>query len=276
MFATEKRHRWTHEDRGIGPLTWARDSCYRDIGLMLFSGDEESRRAGVRFHFRHFTLIVDLPSWLIRPQKKRVEAKYWSSEEIARLGRNWYWDIHQREYGFTVSEGALHVHYGAQTMDSSTDYSKCYFLPWRRERVVRTVSIDLDGGEYGEIPVIRGQWTQEYSEARQAAEDAAPSRTWAVKDYDGEIASAIVRVYDTEYALGEGRWSWLSLFRRNRVNRRADIQFSAETGRRKGSWKGGTIGASMPIGRRDIHVDGLSRYCTDNGMEILHEIRDPR
>lgn len=276
MFAIENRRRWTNEDRGIGPLTWAIDSCYRDIGLMLFSSDEEGRQAGVRFHFRHFTLIVDLPNWLIRPQKKRVKAKYWSPEEISRLGRDWYWDIHRREYGFTVSEGALHVHYGAQTMDSSTDYSKCYFLPWRCERVVRTVSIDLDGDEYGEIPVIQGQWTREYLEARRAAEDAAPSRTWAVKDYDGEIVSATVRVYDTEYALGEGRWSWLSWFRRNRVSRRVDIQFSAETGRRKGSWKGGTVGASMPTHSHSVHADGLREYCADNGMEILHEITDPR
>ena len=41
---------------------------------------------------------------------------------------------------------------------------------------------------------------------------------------------------------------------------------AGETGKRKGSWKGGTIGHSIGMEPGELHESAFRRYCTEHNM----------
>jgi hypothetical protein len=48
-----------------------------------------------------------------------------------------------------------------------------------------------------------------------------------------------------------------------------DIRFSEETGRRKGSWKGGTLGHGIDMLPGELHEAAFRRYCATHEMEFV-------
>ena len=73
--------------------------------------------------------------------------------------------------------------------------------------------------------------------------------------YDGEIIPTTIYVEEREW-----RPKWLqftSLFSEKR--RTIDVHFSKEVGKRKGSWKGGTIGCNYQLNRKEDPIDCLKR-----------------
>ncbi len=207
---------------------------------------------------------------IIQPWRQKVIASTWNAETIERLGRNWYYDTHEREYGFSYSDGFLRVFLGRQTHDSSTTQSWSKFLPWTQWRHVRHSLYDAAGRHF---------WTKiegHNREERQAewsalykAQEDCPSMPFAFADFDGEQLTATTRIEEREWLFGEGWFKWLSLFRRPKIVRSLDIHFSGETGKRKGSWKGGTIGHSGPVLPGELHEAAFRRYCGENGMTFI-------
>jgi hypothetical protein len=60
------------------------------------------------------TFIVQLPA-IIKPWKRWVDL---SNRDWAETPNAGYWDIHSREYGFSVADGFLQVFLGPQTLAS--------------------------------------------------------------------------------------------------------------------------------------------------------------
>lgn len=78
-----------------------------------------------------------------------------------------------------------------------------------------------------------------------------------------------------EWRFGVGWFAWLSLFRKPKISRDLEIAFSGETGKRKGSWKGGTIGHSTEMRSGELHESAFRRYCAENNMTFIgHAERD--
>lgn len=231
-----RRRRWSDNDRNFWRFTFARDGFSR-IGAMLDTGDDVERdeSACLRLHALGYTLILWLPT-------------------ILKLGR---------EYGAFYSERAVHVHYGPQTMDSSTK-SRCWFVPWLHWRHVRTSLYDIQGEHFATESGL--PWPEWYE-----VKEACPSVSFDLHDFDGEFVQARTRIEEREWRLGTGRFHWLSWFRRPRVVRSLHIEFSAETGRRKGSWKGGTIGHGIDMQPGELHEAAFRRYCAEHEMEFLCE-----
>ena len=48
--------------------------------------------------------------------------------------------------------------------------------------------------------------------------------------------------------------------------------FSGETGKRKGSYKGGTLGTGINLRPGEGAVGGFMRYCQENDMRFLFEV----
>ena len=260
--------RWGDNDRYWGPFTYAVDPKYSRYGISLKSDsdvrEDRPARASLRVSFGKRTLITVLPP-IVRPWKRKVYPN-WDAATVERLGRNWYWDAHPREFGFSCSDGFLSVRYGRSTMDSSTDQHWGYFLPWRQWRHVRHSLYDLQGHH---------NWTEQQRpnlsnwEEWRAAKDACPSATFEFLDFDGEKLSAETRIEEREWRFGTGWWKWLSLFRKPKVSRDLDIQFSGETGNRKGSWKGGTVGHSIGMLPGELHLAAFRRYCQEHDMTFV-------
>lgn len=265
-----RAHRWSDNDKYFGPFTYAnsRDG-WRPLSFILSSGDgDEYPGARVRISGFGHTLIVALPQWVLRPHREKVVAQYWSEETIKRHGQNWYWQAWSREYGFCVSEGHLSVSHGRQTHDSTTDKTWGCFIPWKQWRHVRASLYDTSGKHYWtDIPDARVgtiAWEQ-----NREAEKRCPKMRFGFEDYDGEIITATTHIEEREWHFGEGWFKWLSWFRKPKICRSLDIRFSAETGRRKGSWKGGTVGHAIDMLPGELHEAAFRRYCVEHDMTFI-------
>jgi hypothetical protein len=274
-----RTRRWSDNDHYLGPLTYAHQPKpgYRPFGVVLESGDgAEYPGCQLRMNVLGHTLILALPQAVLRPERKKVYPQSWDAATIERLGRNWYWDYAKRTYGFSYSEGFLQVFLGRQTHDSSTEQRWSKFLPWTQWRHVRCGLYGLNGEHYwtqssGSVAKLDHHLRQ-FDEQR-AAEEACPSLTFAFTDYDGEALTARTIIKESEWRFGTGSFKWLSLFRRAKIRRSLDIRFSGETGRRKGSWKGGTIGHGIEMRPGELHEAAFRRYCDEYEMRFLGVVK---
>lgn len=275
-----KTIRWSDNDRYWGPFTYSRDRRYCPFTIMLGSGHDEYRGARVRLSAFGHTLIVALPQWVLEPHRRKV-VPGWDAETTARLGRDWYWDEHEREFGFTIVEGAIHVHYGPQTHSSDTTKSKIWWIPWKSWRLVRHSLYDQHGEHWVDQPVHRGRKHRERIgnrawmniwEAQRALEAACPTIQFEFDDFDGERITATTKIEEREWKRGEGWWRWLSLASHRRVSRSLDLRFNSEVGRRKGSWKGGTLGHGITMRPGELHEDAFRRYCDENKLTFVGRV----
>ena len=262
-----RAHRWSDNDTYFGPFTFARDRNYHAWAVCLSSTDDEDRGCNLRFSGFGRTAIVALPSWLLRPERKKVFPS-WDSDTIQRLGRDWYWDITPREFGFSIFEGHMSVSYGRRTHDSSTEQRWGCFLPWTQWRHVRHSLYGLDGKIFADLNQ-RIRWGSWQYEINQIVEDACPTVSFRFKDFDGEELTAKTKIEEREWLFGTGWCKWLSLFRQPKVRRSLDLRFSGETGDRKGSWKGGTIGTGIDMLPDELHENAFRRYCAENNMTFV-------
>jgi hypothetical protein len=249
--------RWSDTDRYFSSfITYAKEK-YKTLAIVLGSGDDDYPGCRLRLSGFSHTLIIALPA-IIRPWRKKVPAPSWDAATVARLGRDWYWDTHEREYGASCSEGVLSVYLGRQTHDSSTEQRWSAIIPWQNWRFVRHSLYGLQG-EW--LRDDTGIWKDDY-----AAQGACPSQTFSFVDFDGEALTAKTRIEERKWLFGTGWFRWLSLFCKPKIHRSLDIQFSGETGKRKGSWKGGTTGHSIEMLPEELHESAFRRYCAEHDM----------
>lgn len=258
--------RWSDNDHYFGPFTYARDGRgYRPFALLLGSGDGDDY-PHCRFRMSAFghTLIIAMPA-VIKPWRKWVDT---SRYEWSKSPNGGYWDTGEREYGFTASGGHVSVALGRVTNDSSTEQRWGFFLPWRQSRHIRHSLFDLEGEHFADLP----EWGFRYKNGwavKNAIEDACPAAHFVFKDFDGEELTARTRIEEREWRKGTGWFRWLAWFVPNRISRSLDIWFSGETGRRKGSWKGGTLGHSISMLPGELHEAAFRRYCGEHGMQFV-------
>jgi hypothetical protein len=259
--------RWSGNDRYFGPFTYARERNSK-LAVMLGSGDgDDYPGCRLRLSVGRHTFIVALPQ-IIKPWRKKVyPGAAWDAATVARLGRDWYYDTHEREFGFSVWDGALHVHYGKQTNEWPGSKSKVFFYPWREHRSIRHSLYDLEGEHFADLP----EWGFRHKNGwavKEAIEAACPVARFEFADFDGERIVATTRIEEREWKRGKGLFHLLYIGR-NRIGRSLDLRFSAEVGKRKGSWKGGTIGHSITMRPGELHEAAFRRYCAENNLTFV-------
>ena len=265
----KKAIRWSDNDKYFGPFTFARDKSYKPFAFILGSGDGDEYQ-GCRLRTSAFgvTLITALPK-IIKPWRVWVDTSHHSWSTSPDGG---YWDTGEREYGFSLSDGFLNISLGRVTNDSSTEQRKGYFLPWTEWRNVRQTLFDDLGSVFYDRRGPSPRYGDDTWEADHTAKDKCPTVTFSFKDFDGEALTATTRLEESESRRGTGKFKWLSLFCKKRVWRSLDIQFSGETGKRKGSWKGGTIGHGIDLKPGELHEAAFKRYCEKHDMTFGEKI----
>lgn len=252
-------NRMTDNDKNWGPFTLGRWN--KRISVMLSSGDEEDRHEAVNtltLQAFGWALRIRLPQ-IIQPHRIRHEALSWDEATVARLGRNWYYETHEREFGFAISDMGngydfFQLHYGPQTMDSSTTKSWCKHLPWKMWDCVRH-SIYTPTGEHF-FTEERRKWDEFYK-----MKEKCPKSYFSFKDYDGAEITASCMIEEREWHRGEGWFKWLRFFYPAKIRRDLDLAFSAEVGPGKGSWKGGTVGHGIEMLKGETPEQAFRRYC---------------
>lgn len=257
--AIRHRSRWSDNDRYFGPFTfsWAGSKGYRPLAVILKSwgdGDDDAAPASIRFSLIWFTLIVWLPPFL-PPQRRKVYPASWDADTVARLGRNWYWDVKVREYGFSYADGFVQIHYGICPGDSSLDQTWSKFLPWTQWRQIAHRLYNANGSLAGEVS--RLPWDQ-----WQAVHDGLSRDHFAIIDHDGELIEVETYVEEREWRLGTGWFRWLGYIAPKKHSRSLDIAFKSEVGPEKGSWKGGTMGHGIEMPPDETQEQAFRRYCS--------------
>lgn len=267
--AWSKAHRWSDNDHYLGPFTYSRGKDLH-FTLVLDSGEDDYPGCSLRLSLFHHTLLIALPQ-IIQPSRRKVTVTTWDAETVKRLGRDWYWDEHRREFGFSISDGFLQVFLGPQTMDSSTTKIWTAFLPWTQWQHVRRSLYDLNGDLFWTEPEVK--WRLLSTEQNMAthhqiweSEKSCPTRTFSFTDFDGDKLTVKTRIEEREWHFGTGWFSWLRFFHHPKILRSLDLDFSGETGRRKGSWKGGTTGHSIQMLSGELHEAAFWRYCQEHEM----------
>lgn len=271
-----KTARWGDNDRYFGPFTFALSDSYRTFAICLRSSDDEDRATTFRLSVARCSFLAVLPGWIIRPERKKVYPQ-WDEATVARLGRDWYWDITPREYSIGIFDGHLSINYGRVTHDSSTEQRWGCFLPWTQWRHIRRGFYDLDGrhfwseieAETQAVSKLGGKVRGERWEIIRSWENMCPKAVFRFQDFDGEELEATTHIEEREWRFGAGYFKWLSLFRRPKISRSLDIRFSGETGKRKGSWKGGTVGHSIKMLPGELHESAFRRYCQEHDMKFI-------
>jgi hypothetical protein len=244
--------RWSDDDRYFGPFTYAYDKRFKPIAVLFASGsgDGEDGEPRCRLRLSGFghTLIIALPP-ILKPHRVRA--------------------ITDREFGFTASHGYLSVSYGRVANDSSTERRWGYFYPWKEWRVVRSSYYDQDGNHF---------WTKRWTKRRcykeiAVAKKRCPKVVFPVADYDGELLEAHTMIEEIEWEAGVGNFKWVSWFRKPKLRRSLDIRFSKETGRGKGSWKGGTTGHGIEMLPGELHEAAFRRYCKNGKMTFVEPVK---
>lgn len=228
--------------------------------IKLTSANPDDEREYCTLTIKAFKKMVRviLPP-IVKPYKVKQVAKYWSEEDIKRMGRDWYWKYFTRSYGFSFWEDSLFIDYGLMSGDSADNpKTKLYSLPWKTNRFVRHTVYDLQGNVYLECKNYR-------KEARHVSYDekqTAPKATFKLLDlHDRSKVTASVTLQEREWHLGTGMFRFLAHLVKPTIHRSFDIEFSEGVGAGKEDWKGGIIGMSVNALPGELHIDGIKRLC---------------
>jgi hypothetical protein len=222
------------------------------FALSIQTNSEDGRTPSNLLNLAFFTrsFWVKLPP-LLKPKEKWVNLSFADWATTNSNGKKGYMEKIKRQYGFSIDKTALHIYYGIQPGSWSSrdpensDHSKCFFLPWNEQERIRYDFLDLSGEFFADA--------KDYPNGRidfdriRVCEELVPKMKIKFKDYDGEENVATVHIQETEYAQGVGFFKFIRLFIPTKVYRRLEIKYDKETGSRKGSWKGGTVGESCRI-----------------------------
>lgn len=250
------RNRW------IELCHYSKDS----IGVIFTTGCEDWPGNRLKLYGFGYWLAIRIPN-LVQPYREKVKATYWDAATIERMGRDWYWNVHAREFGVAVNCGNhFNIYYGKQSHDSSKENRWSCFPPWTEWQHVRTSGY----GEHGEwlFDEPRGPFLDTY-DARKALQDSQYKAKFDFSDYDGEVITATCRIEEREWHKGVRAFRWLRYLVKPMIRRSLDIAFSAEVGRRKGSWKGGTLGHGIDMQPGELHEAAFRRYCAEQNLSFI-------
>jgi hypothetical protein len=171
-----------------------------------------------------------------------------------------------RTYGAVWTlDSAIHIKYGCRRMDGSGDREIYWMIPWLNHRFHAEYFYDLDRKLIKTFPggtSFSVRWNFQES-------SALPKRSYDLKDYDGEDVIATCYIEGRHWKKGIRWCKWMSWFTKDHHSTSLDIRFSKETGERKGSWKGGTIGHSIEMLPNETADQAMARYCTEHKMTYV-------
>lgn len=240
-----KPKRWNASDKYYGNLTVSK-SNYSTFAFVISSGEEEWPGASIRLCIGQLVVILSIPQFFIPTKKKTiiVSNKSYTIEE-------------ERMFGCSFFENYISVYTG-----QGENTSIGMFLPWNEWRHVRHSLYDLDGNHFSSGTV------GEVVHNELNRKEHCPSVSFSFRDFDGELLTAKTRIEEREWHRGTGSFSWLSFFYSPKIVRSLQIEFSGETGPKKGSWKGGTLGHGIEMLPEERHIEAFKRYCLIHNMKI--------
>lgn len=202
---------------------------------------------------------------IIKPRKKWVDT---SKYEWSKNPNDGYWNYIAREYGFTMTEQNLHIHYGIQpgcwhSRDKkNSDHTKVFDIPWRNNTFVGQLFFAPDWAFYDFVKPRNNRGALDFDKLH-AVQESVPKFKIKFNDYDGEEIIATCYLTMRKYHRGTSWCKWLKYFTKSVEYYALEVEYDKETGYEKGSWKGGTMAHGIQLAYGEDPVEAFRR-C---GME---------
>ena len=228
------------------------------------------------FHLLYPCVYIKIPQ-ILKPRKKIVS--YIDSQNRKNPIKKQYTEFIQRAYGILFFEDTIHVHYGIQpgcwSIDDkkNSDHVKVFYWPWNYRHVRH---------DYYDIFQTEKISEAEFRRLPHSYDIRGPEESWFISEfpgcylhfnfldsYDNTEIRAKVNVEEREWRRGLGFFKFLGLFPPFRkVRRYLNIEFEKETGPRKGSWKGGTMGCSIEMKPGETVTEAWDRFCIEEKKRV--------
>lgn len=195
---------------------------------------------------------VKLPWLIVKPKLRKVYPESWNEDTVERLGRNWYYDVSDIQYGVSINAEDIHINVGTS---SFSEHGKSFIKRWPW------------------IPkFVRSEYLNSADTTSNVERDSVNKRNFLFRDFDGEVMAASVNYWVGYYLRLSGWFTWLGRLLPRKLYYRIEYKFSGEVGRGKGSWKGGTISTSIPTKSVKDPQASFIEYCNKHGMEFLGDL----
>lgn len=162
----------------------------------------------------------------------------------------WTYECDPPRYGIAFHNGMFWLYLGGKGNENGGGKWWTYTFPFiNRIHVRHSILLNDDTWEHE----LRGENKQFYMDVWDLKK-----KTWKgdfIDKYDGAVIPATIHVSEREW---RPKWlTWTKMFAM--IDRTIDVHFSAEVGRKKGSWKGGTIGCGHSLLPGEDPLDCLKR-----------------
>lgn len=256
------------------------DNKYNSKRIVLTSGDGphgDYEGCKLNIAFWKYYITITLPA-IVKPKKVKKVYTYNGEQKE-------YDKYLEKEYGISLYDNHVSIYYGVQE-DSYYNEGKNrqyygFFLPWGELRFIRHTIYNPEGEifweEYNRHEANIINFTKRKRRSKVGAweiREFVSKPVFIFKDFDGEEITADCVVEEREWLHGVKWCKFLSLFKKPLIHRVIDISFHKEIGKRKGSWKGGTIGHSIEILPDETIEDAFKRYCQKYEMTYVQMISD--
>lgn len=245
----------TDNDKNFGPFTFG----YSDISGMSRSftyniGGWDSTHTkrpynNITIHGKRYSLRIKLPVFFKPTWRTTQEFEGCLPLSIAQ----------SREYGVTFGDNFLNIKKGLRKTNGGYPSVSQVFIdyPW-------AIDTFIGYNHYNEHWELTKKTTNVF-----LSETVIPKIKLKFLDFDGEEIEAEVNIVERVYTLFSGPLTKLGKLFPKVKYPSLEINFSKETGRQKGSYKGGILGHSTYIAKGESIEDAFKRYCVKHDMSFI-------
>lgn len=205
----------------------------------------------VIFYFGwHFDLSYQKCGYFDNRPRINLDLIFFSLTLILPFKNGWTDECDPPKYGISIHNKTFWIYKGGKgNMDGGNKWWT-WHIPFLTMEWVMTSILLKDNFWENETRGERKSFYKDEWKEKQA------SWTYDYTDnYDGEIIPTTIYVEEREWR--PKGLTWTSLFAKKR--RTIDVHFSKECGKRKGSWKGGTLGCDYELLPNEKPLDCLKR-----------------
>ena len=225
-----------------------RQNCYY---ISSVNKEEYESTDWVIFYWgNHFDISYEICGDFDNRPRINLDLIFFSLTFVLPFRNKWTDECDAPKWGISIHNNTVWIHRGGKGNMKGGSKWWTWYIPFITKEWVRT-SILLKGGIWEHE--TKGNRKDFYKEEWKEKQE---SWTYNYTDsYDGEVIPTTIYVDEREW---RPKWlKWTSLFAKK--SRSIDIHFSKEVGKRKGSWKGGTLGCGYELLPNELPIDCLKR-----------------
>lgn len=197
-----------------------------------------------------FDISYDACGYFDNRPRINLDLIFFSLTFILPFRNNWTDECVPPKWGISIHNNIFWLYKGGRGNMSGGNKWWTWSIPFISKEWVRTSILLKDDTWEHETPKKRESFYEDKWKKRQK------SWTYDYTDkHDGEVIPTTIYVEEREW---RPKWlKWTNLF--SKIERTIDVKFSKEVGKRKGSWKGGTVGCGYLILPNEDPLDCLKR-----------------